>query len=56
MNVICSNMDGPEYYHIEWSKPGRERQKLWYHLYVESNLKKMKQKELVCRTETDAKI
>ena len=25
-NAICSNMDGPGYYHTKWSKSGRERQ------------------------------
>ena len=24
-NVICSNMDGPRYYHTKWSEPDRER-------------------------------
>ena len=28
-NVVCSNMDGPRCYHIEWSKSDREKQ-VWY--------------------------
>ena len=35
-NAICSNMDGPRDDHTKWSKPDKERQLSWYHLYVES--------------------
>ena len=35
-NAICSNMDGPRDCHTEWSKSDRERNTIWYHLYVES--------------------
>ena len=28
-NNVCSNMDGPRYYHTEWSKSDREKQ-VWY--------------------------
>ena len=33
-NDICSNMDGPRDYHIKWSKSDRERNIIWYPLYV----------------------
>ena len=37
MNPICSNMNGPRYYHTKWSKSDRQKaDTIWYHLYVES--------------------
>ena len=37
MNPICSNMNGPRYYHTKWSKSdGQRADNIWYHLYVES--------------------
>ena len=29
-------MDGPKDYHTKWSKSDKDKQILWYHLYVES--------------------
>ena len=40
-NAICSNMDRPRDYHTKQSKSNRERQLLWYHLYVEFKKKRM---------------
>ena len=31
-NAICSNMDGPRYYHSKWSK---SEENTWYHLYLQ---------------------
>ena len=36
-NAICSNMDEPRDYHTKWSQ---RKTNMWYHSYVESNLKK----------------
>ena len=38
-NAICSNVDGPRDHHTKWNKSERERQILWYHLYVESEIR-----------------
>ena len=35
-NAICSNIDGPRDYHIDWSK---SKTNTIYHLYAESNKK-----------------
>ena len=35
-NAICSNMDGPRDYHTKWSKSEREKNIIWYHIYIES--------------------
>ena len=41
--VIGSNMGGLTDYHIKWSKSDRQKRSIiWYHSYVESNLKKKK--------------
>ena len=50
-NVICSNTDGPRDYHTKWSKLDRERNTLWYHLYVESKIDDIK--EVIYKTEID---
>ena len=34
-----SNVDGPRHYHTKWSKPDKEMQITWYHLYVECEKK-----------------
>ena len=51
-NAICSNMDGPRYYHTKQSKSERERQisSDITHIY---NLK-YKTKELNSKTETES--
>ena len=54
-NTICSNMDQPRDYHINWSKSDRETWKekeAWYHLHAES--KKNDIKELTYKIETDS--
>ena len=38
-NHVCSNMDGPRYYHTEWNKSDRERQTSYDITYI-WNLKK----------------
>ena len=36
-NAICSNMDGPKYYHAKWSKPDMRKVSItWCCLYVKS--------------------
>ena len=36
-------MGGPTDYHIKWNKSDRQKRSIiWYHSYVESNLKKKK--------------
>ena len=51
-NVICSSMDGPRGYHIDWNKPYRERQILYAVIYM-WNLKS-NTNESVYKTETDS--
>jgi len=34
--ALYNHMDGPEGYYAKWNKSNRERQKLCFHLYVES--------------------
>ena len=50
-DAICSNMDGPTYYHIKWSKP--KTNIIWYRLYAESK-KKNDTNELIYQIETDS--
>ena len=38
-NAICTNVDGSRDYHTKWNKSERERQILWYHLYVGSEVR-----------------
>ena len=45
-NVICSNRNGPEYYHAKWSHSA-----VWQGLYAES--KENDTNELIHKTETD---
>ena len=51
-NAICSNMDGPRYYHTKWSKSDGERwipydiTSMW-HLKYDTN-------ELIYKKETDS--
>ena len=35
-NAICSNMDGPKYYHTKWNESDKKDNIKWYHLSVES--------------------
>ena len=52
-NAICSNMGGRTDYHTKWSKSERQI----YHLYVESNFKKIQRNLSIKQKQTiDAKI
>ena len=54
-NALCkSNMDGPRYYHIKWSKSDRKTS-ISCHLYVESNFLNDTD-ELIYKTEKDSWI
>ena len=35
-NAICSSMNANRDYHTKWSKPEKDKNVIWYHLYVES--------------------
>jgi len=37
-DVIFSNMNATRDYYNKWSKSERERNTVWYHLYVESKI------------------
>ena len=39
-NAVCSNMDGPRYYHTKWSKSDRERQMPYDSTYMWNPIKK----------------
>ena len=34
--AICNNMGGPGGYYAKWSKSDKERDTVWFHLYVQS--------------------
>ena len=54
-NAICSNMDGPRDYHIEWSKSDTERQ-ISYDITYMWNLKKIGTNELIYKTEVESQM
>lgn len=47
----CDNMDGPRGYYDKWNESDRERQTLYFHLYVES--KKQMNKHKICGEQND---
>ena len=51
-NAICSNLDGPRYYHTKWSKSERVRH-ISYDIIYMWNLK-YSINEILCETETDS--
>ena len=51
--AICSNMDGLGGHYAKWSKSDRERQILYYIMYMR-NLKGNDTNELTYKTETDS--
>ena len=55
-NAICSNMDGPRDYHIEWSKSDRERQVSYDITHMWNLTLRNDINELIYKTETDSQI
>ena len=51
-NAICSNLDGPRYYHTNWNKSERARH-ISYDIIYMWNLK-YNINEILCETETDS--
>ena len=46
-NAICSNMNGPRYYHTKWSKPDKSKYQIPYDIIYMWNLKKRGTSELI---------